>query len=293
MPHCPFISLLLLLTLPSCAHFPPPTDPQRSASFEPFADTQIDGIPADLFLRQRTAILLNGTVTVSQAAADGPALALSFKPEPGKYLNGTTHAPAIDPRGYFLTAAHCLDEPSLYLVYFDGQNARIATPRVVLKVFDESRHLDYALLHVPAKIPFTFQWSKPDDLLPTHPVLAVGSSTASPLTETLAYATQTCLAGKILATAPSIGVTRIAHDIPLRPGDSGGPLASPSGTLLALNTDVHVSWNGIQTMYALRPEPQAIAQAIEKDAAESHPPPPPIPHTLPDTRSANLVVALW
>ena len=68
---------------------------------------------------------------MSESAAQ--SLTLKFKAEPNTALVAG-HAVAIDRSGYFLTAAHCVDYPVNYLIFSDGQTARIAALRVVAKI---------------------------------------------------------------------------------------------------------------------------------------------------------------
>ncbi len=55
------------------------------------------------------------------------------------------------------------------------------------------------------------------------------------------------------------------HDLPLCPGDSGGPIATPAGKPLGLNTGVRVAWTGMPTSLAIRPDPEWVSRAISQD----------------------------
>ena len=152
-----WLAVVLLWMLGGCAQFTPPSDGVRPASYQELSGVEVGGVPLERFLEQRTGIIINGSVSVAEVAANGPALAVRFKAEPNKTLNGPSHAVAIDGRGYFLTAAHCLEAPCTYLVYWDGRRARIVVPRVVAKGADRAHH-DFAIVHVDARLPDVFAW---------------------------------------------------------------------------------------------------------------------------------------
>ncbi len=232
-------------------------------------------------------------MNVAEAVASGQTLGVRFEKQPGKDVNGPSHAVAIDPRGYFLTAAHCLNEPSTYLIYFDGKSARIAVPRVVAKVFDSKQHLDFAVIHVDSTLPYVFEWSDAKELLAGQAALAVGSSALYADSAAHGFCTQICMGGQISSTNTGRdGTVVIYNNLPLRPGDSGGPLVTPDGKLVGLNTGVTVPSIGTSTSIAVRPDAAWVARVIEEDL-KAPPDEAPAIAALKDKKAANLVVTLW
>lgn len=137
----------------------------------------------------------------------------------------------IAPDGYFLTADHVLeriDGRNVFLIYGQGKHLSLAKARVVWR----SESSDLALLHTPNHTPYYYQWTSPKGWLPKgNRVIHGGVSTGSSSGD-----------GKLgTALAPEsmfTGTRKFKIDIPLQPGDSGGPVVDAYGHLVGINSAV-------------------------------------------------------
>ena len=147
-----------------------------------------------------------------------------------KDADGGSAAP-ITEDGYFLTADHVLANMAgrnVFLIY--GQGGKLAP--VKARVVWRSEASDLALLHVPLKTPYFYHWSPPERWLPIGTTIIHGGiATGLKLPE-----------GKLSSSlAPEKAFTgnrRFKMDIPLQPGDSGGPVLDAYGNLVGINSAV-------------------------------------------------------
>jgi S1-C subfamily serine protease len=196
-------------------------------------------------------------------------------------VNGTIlgigSATAIDRRGYFLTAAHCVQKGPFLLVFFDKGQTQARPARVVWRGDESKKQPDLALLQVPFPLQNVFEWTP--TLTNGESIVATGINVSSGRLDI-----GQCMAGKILSLdAGSETVLPhyicISHDAPLHPGDSGGPLASTDGRLVGINSDAVLGrprWLSfsVETLSsdAERPDLEWLRQLIEQDtAAQSGP----------------------
>ena len=144
--------------------------------------------------------------------------------------DGGSAAP-ITGDGYFLTADHVLagyPSRNVFLIYGQGGRFTHAKARVVWR----SESADLALLHIPVKTPFFYEWTKPDRWLPSgNGVIHGGISTGF-----------NAGTGKLCtALGPEgafTGTRKFKIDLPLQPGDSGGPVVDAYGRLIGINSAV-------------------------------------------------------
>ncbi len=144
--------------------------------------------------------------------------------------DGGSAAP-ISPDGYFLTADHVLSRMAgrnVFLIY--GQGGRLAPARA--RVVWRSESSDIALLHIPVKTPYYYQWTPPEHWLPAGTrVMHGGISTG--------FKSSDGKLGTSLAPEGAFTGNRMFKmDIPLQPGDSGGPVVDAHGRLVGINSAV-------------------------------------------------------
>jgi S1-C subfamily serine protease len=181
--------------------------------------------------------------------------------------DGGSAAP-ITPDGYFLTADHVLSrlgERHVFLICGQGGRLAPAEARVVWR----SKSADVALLHAPLRTPFFYRWTAPDRWLPAgnrviHGGISTGSKSA---------------AGKLATAIPPEGHftrhRRFKIDIPLQPGDSGGPVVDASGQLVGINSAVEFLVP-LETPFFIdsegnRPNTRQLAAVIAKDRRRHDP----------------------
>jgi hypothetical protein len=218
------------------------------------------------YLLARSAILIEANeVQLLQGGADRCGVLIKDR----KFQHGV--AAAIDRRGYFLTAAHCVQTGPVWLLFPSRRKMQAFRSRVVWRG-DESRgQPDLAILHVPARLENVFAWATDFDGGEAAAALGVNSDNRHTI------ATQ-CMAGRLLSVtgqARSGGADHqlIWHDVPLRHGDSGGPLASMNGRLLGINVAgfLGLKWKRLSIeplcWHAHRPDPAGVQSIIEQDVS--------------------------
>lgn len=144
--------------------------------------------------------------------------------------DGGSAAP-IAPDGYFLTADHVLARlagRNVFVIYGQGGRLRPMQARVVWR----SQSADLALLKVPAATPYFYQWTDPGKWLPVGtPVIHGGIATG--------FKSADGRLGTPLAPQGGFtGTRQFKIDIPLQPGDSGGPVVDAYGRLIGINSAV-------------------------------------------------------
>ena len=202
-----------------------------------------DGEPLLQAITRDTALLLSpgeGLVVASREI-DGDALQVAIGYEKPVGRLRTTHGAAvpITRDGYFLTALHCLEGPRAALIVVDvgdGEPRAIKPEwRVVWKSRDK-RELDLALIHAPVRLGTSFSLVGARGLEQGSRVAVAGWSSFFSGQPMGANA-----AGRIVGVSPDFGQAPgprwqvLSHDVPLHPGDSGGPLIDRSGRLVGIN----------------------------------------------------------
>jgi hypothetical protein len=238
---------------------------RRDPSFLPYADAKVGQVSLREFLNARTAMAFEGgQLSVTISGAD------HFSVD-GKGGGGMGLAAAIDRRGYFLTAAHCVEHRTCLLVFKDKGQFQAQTAQVVWRGDESKKEPDLALLRVHFPLQDVFEWTPA--FTNGEPIVAAGMSVLDN------HIKSQCMAGKILRLdAGSETVLPhhicISHDAPLHPGDSGGPLASTDGHLVGINCDAVIGrprWLSfsVETLSsdAERPNLEWLRQLIQQDAA--------------------------
>lgn len=265
---------LLLAILPlsgiSCAPRLIQASPaQRDASFAAYTDIKIDGMTVAKYLSHRSAILVRADKgKLSEATPNSGTFEFNSKTSAGIDLATAT---AVDSRGYFLTAAHCIEHGAPFLVFFTGGRVQMKPSRIVWQGQRSRGEPDLALLHVPVSMDRYFEWASRFEN--KEEVLAAGIGLDNPHNLKMQ-----CEAGKLLRfsekAAPVPSITRLFHDVPLRFGDSGGPLTNTSGRLLGINVTIEGDYHLLKFAYvgrsstAIRPDLDWLKRMIEQDHAK-------------------------
>jgi len=250
---------------PGCAHHVTPEI--RRTSFAPHAAATIGDRPVAEFLLARTAILMAG------ANVDRPADPASAPSAPERELTpgdglGFGTATAIDPRGYLLTASHCVSRGPVYLVFSTARgHPRIERARVVWQGDFARNEPDLALLRIMHRLDATLEWAA--EFKRGDPVFAAGLN----YDQTFHFDSG-CVAGEVTRIAHHAETAfphdHVFHQAPLHSGDSGGPLTTTAGRLIGINTgagSLHVwpfSW---RVSRAERPDLAWLRRLIEADYA--------------------------
>lgn len=223
----------------------------------PPANVEIPGNMARQIVRERLS-----AVVVTSRDELGSWVNQSFSIEKApRDADGGSAAP-ITEDGYFLTADHVLANSqgkNVFIIY--GRGGRIVTRKA--RIVWRSQSDDVAVLRFPLKTPYYYDWTPPDRWLSTgHGVIHGGMATgfkSSP--------------GKLrtpLAPEGSFTGNRpFKIDIPLQPGDSGGPIVDARGNLVGINSAVEFLIP-LETAIFIdsegnRPNTRKIAGIIQKD----------------------------
>ncbi len=249
--HAATAALPLLLALPACvAPVPPP--PDRTA---PTAATY------QLAADRISAVVVTETSDISRWLAS--RLALRNAPEDA---DGGSATP-ITADGYFLTASHVLATAAgrnVFVIYGREDELRGARARVVWR----SAAADLALLKAPLATPRHYQWTPADRWVPQGtPIIHAGIATGfdPPPGE---------LASSIPPAAGRRGHQRFKHNLPLRPGDSGGAVLDARGRLIGVNSAVEFLVP-LETAFFIesegsRPDLEWLERRIENDRNRHH-----------------------
>lgn len=144
--------------------------------------------------------------------------------------DGGSAAP-ITADGYFLTADHVLTRApgkNIFLIYRGGGSLRTAKARIVWR----SKADDIAVLHVPLATPYYYRWTEPSRWLSPGPGIIHGGMATGSRSEPGKLRTP------LEPESTFTGNRTFKIDIPLQPGDSGGPVVDAYGNLIGINSAV-------------------------------------------------------
>lgn len=250
---------------------------RQKSAFARYGSATLEGEDSKAFFAHRTAVLLEADGLNLSADSRG-----SFTIGQIKTI-GYSAADAIDPRGYYITCAHCVSGKPMAVMGVD-MNGKVfaAKARLVWKgdaspsYFAVDQRFDVAIIAIDRPLGATFTWSKnpPDqgDVLTFGPVLSFTRSISISLQGS---------AGSILKRSAGEGPTGretiLVHSGEGHPGDSGGPTCSPDGKLLGVNSaeDHVLEWNNhfysippfSPVTKAVCPDPAWVAGIIDADYA--------------------------
>ena len=191
------------------------------------------------FARRRVATLLWGAeqLTLTQAIGADGRLQTGFKFSPhGEF--GYGKATAVDARGYFLTAAHCVRREPVYLIWTEDAGgiprSQLLRARVVFQGEAAGTGTDLAVLRVGQQVGPVFAWGEVPPV--GTPVASVGQDSAPAGNYGIAM---DLLGGRLLGQSahPEAAPPRVTlfHTALIQRGDSGGPVLDFAGRLLAIN----------------------------------------------------------
>jgi S1-C subfamily serine protease len=211
--------------------------------------------------RQIVRERLSGVVVTSRGELGSWANQnFSMKNAPDDADGGST-TPITDD-GYFLTADHVLAKSpgkNVFIIYANGGNLITRKARIVWRSFAD----DIAILHIEAKTTYHYEWTDPKSWLSAgHPVIHGGIATGSK-TDPGKLRTPLEPEGSFTCNRP------FKIDIPLKPGDSGGPVVDAYGRLIGINSAVEFLVP-LETAIFIdsegnRPNTKKIQGIIEKD----------------------------
>lgn len=188
----------------------------------------------------------------------------SVRESPGDADGGS--ATPITDDGYFLTADHVLaNEAGRNVFVLYGRKGKLVPSKA--RIVWRSAGSDLAILHVAMKTPYHYRWSAPNGWLPAGtPVMHGGIATG--------FKTQPGRLGTTLAPEGVFtGARSFKIDIPLQPGDSGGPVVDAYGNLIGINSAVEFLVP-METAFFVdsegnRPQTRTIESVIQSDRARN------------------------
>ncbi|OYV05759.1 MAG: hypothetical protein CFE26_09890, partial [Verrucomicrobiales bacterium VVV1] len=189
-----------------------------------------DTTPPSHLTRHLASQRLSVIVVTNRKSLDGwVGSRFAIRNAPGDADGGS--ATPITSDGYFLTADHVLAQSAgrhIFVVYGNGGNIRTAEARIVWRSYSG----DLAVLHTPLVTPHFYRWTPPQAWLPAGtPIVHAGISTGFKSDP-----------GKLSTALPPegafTGTRKFKIDVPLQPGDSGGPVIDARGNLVGVNSAV-------------------------------------------------------
>jgi len=212
----------------------------------------------------RTAILVVSDLIEPDDSAAGRGFRYALPPNERTVNLEQSLAVAIDRRGYFMTAYHCVEKGRKpIIVYRQNGKQRMATPRVVA----ELRKLDLAILAVDAPLSAAFEWAAPGSFTRGETLLSGGADKGDFAGDMLSVR-QRCLGGVLTKTSPVSGGFAVEHNVPIRPGDSGGPTLDVEGRLVGINSRGTLRPFAATVSTSFRPPPELVSRLIEADCAK-------------------------
>jgi len=220
-----------------------------------------DLTPPSHFTRQLASQRLSVIVVTSRKSLTGwVGSRFAIANAPGDADGGS--ATPITDDGYFLTADHVLAQSAgrhVFVVYGNGGNILTAEARIVWRSYSG----DVAVIHAPLATPRFYRWTPPQAWLPAGtPVCHAGISTGF---KTDPGKLSTCLSPEGAFT----GTRKFKIDLPLKPGDSGGPVIDARGNLIGVNSAVEFLVP-METAFFIdsegnRPNVRALERIIARD----------------------------
>lgn len=265
---------------------------ERASSMQLVAGVNIAKEPVDTYLRKRCGVLASTppgepllAIRAPQPAPDGSrTLTLTVEEfrkleSGGGWMNPNANifgtCAQITSDGYFLTAAHCLDESLV-----DGRDLHVVDSaengvsyRKARVVHAWAEPVDLAILKVDDAGPDWFPLGDASKVLAGDTVVSAGlrlDDRPGKLVMDMSHATDSA-AGRIGHVQPMPdrpGFCEVTTSLPLVPGNSGGPVIDRSGELVAINTRMHKLHRTL-LRWITSTDPPAYATGFEPTVIES------------------------
>lgn len=239
------------------------TSEEKSSSIQKIKSLRIQGIPYEHFIDQRSAFIVNGQ-DIHQILSIAPnQLNIAVKESLDSDIQPNIgSAAAITRDGYYLTAAHVLNEHSaehLWLIPRHVSNRRYSKARVVWI----SEKADIAIVKAKYRTAF-YQFGNPKWYKNFTVIVAglFGGNSSGSILEVNKYSSK----------RPDI--LKVVHTSPITKGDSGGALLSKKGELIGINYKLEKTINsyGLSLVrgHALFLSPEKVFQIIQNDRLKIH-----------------------
>ncbi len=247
----------------------PVTDAVRDASFVPFKGVMVGNELLSRHVQKRTAFLLSGVDLPEVTNADETRVRGAGDSGGAVYYGS---AAAIDRRGYFVTAAHCVEDnpDKLRLTFLNDGAISVRQARVVYMGNPLTDNSDFAIVHVPVILSDVFEWADPFGI--EDPVMCSGSEQAGDGSQKSFKMVMSGGAIKALENRVDSGNAYeiIRHSAPIYHGNSGGPLVDVQGRLVGVNFSATFSGGlmkkpSMKYSSAIRPDVKWVQQIIAKD----------------------------
>jgi len=241
-----FLLIVCALPLASCVVAPVPRVDRRPPSRESL-----------LYAQQRISAII---VTRQDDITDWVRRGFPKSQTPPDTDGGT--ACPITPDGYFLTADHVVKNHrthAVHVLYSRGSQLKMARGRIVWR---DAKN-DVAILHAPIATPAFYRFTSPALAIPEGTTVFHGGLTTGLKPQ---Y-------GSLNTTIPAqtifSGSRRFRIDIPLQPGDSGGPILDARAQLIGINSSVEFLIPMETPIFTessgVRPNVPKVMKIIERD----------------------------
>lgn len=260
-----------------CASVKKVTDQERTQSFAPLESLAVGTDSLHDYILKRTGVLVVAELASFEHLDDNRVTITARAPQ--KLIYGS--AAPVDRRGYFVTAAHCLEGPAVGVTFLTQTGMEVKQARIVFKGDPASSVSDFAVLHVPVKLDHVLDWGTefgPGETVVSSGIKRTGTARRSKSAK-IGYSVDPVgghIAKAVRETADGVGYHYILHDSPLAPGNSGGPMIDQKGRLIGVNIEgaaAHPAFHDPKRRYAIavRPDLDWLKRVIEADAAAQAP----------------------
>jgi len=266
------IATASLLLGTGCGSVKKVTNQERAQSFAPVEAVTVGSEPIGNYVVKRTGIIIIAEVTGFNRVE---ANRVETKSRAAEYMSYGSAAP-MDRRGYFVTAAHCLQGSKVNVTFMTEKGIELREARVVFKGDPSSSISDFAVLHVPGKLDYILNWAT--DFGPGDTIISCGVNrqgvTGLPEAPTIQVNVEPNsgrIEKTVKQTLDGIEYQTVLHSSPLSHGNSGGPMIDQEGRLIGINIEGAAAFPAFHPKHrfaiAVRPDLKWLKRLIEQDAA--------------------------